>query len=557
LYSIEIGFKGVSLQPEKGMAMTIAYITPEVTLDRDLQFYSGGLGEVAGSMGRSAHAMGKDMVGVSLCYGQGYYEQGLGKDGMTVEYRDYQSKKNLLYTGKRCEIRIGGQAVYADIYENPAGQYESMPYYFLDTDIDANNQLGRINTQQLYGGSEMTGRNMERMIAQAMVLGIGAVEALRVLERKVDVYHLNESHAVFAPLYLLQEELAAGKNITDAIADVQKKVVFTNHTPIAAGNPKYSISMMLDLMGSDDMRGLLQQLGGEHWFDATVACLRLARGANGVSEKHLQTCREQWRDISGGASWNAVTNGVTTSYWQYPEFVCAENPQAIAEAKALYKRHLMYYLLGRTDKQFREDVLTIAWFRRFAEYKRPNLIFRDFEWIVSHLKFGHFQLVMGGKPHPDDSAMVKVWNEIYAWSKEFPNLVILAGYDPRMSKILKAGADLWLSSPRIPMEACSTSGMSGAMNGANLMSTPDGWICEVRPEDVFVYGTHIPSGYEQDVYDASEMRSCLDTLVIPMYYERKNEWYEKAMRVKRVAQDHYNSDRMLTEYWDRMYYPSA
>ncbi|MEK9195502.1 MAG: hypothetical protein AAB975_03940, partial [Patescibacteria group bacterium] len=226
----------------------IAYITPEVTLDADLQFYSGGLGEVAGGIGRSAYSMGKNMVGVSLCYGQGYYEQGLHKDnGMTVEYRNYQNKKNLRNTGKRCEVSIKGQTVFADIWENPAGQYASMPFFFLDTDIDANNHLGRINTQQLYGGSEMTGRNMERMIAQAMVLGIGAVEALRVLGYDTEIYHLNESHAVFAPLHLLHLELTSGKSIADAIEHVRKKIVFTNHTPITAGNPRYSVSMILDL----------------------------------------------------------------------------------------------------------------------------------------------------------------------------------------------------------------------------------------------------------------------------------------------------------------------
>jgi len=537
--------------------MTVAYITPEVTLDRDLQFYSGGLGEVAGSMGRSAHVMDKDMVGVSLCYGQGYYEQGLGRDGMTVEYRDYQCRKNLRHTGRQCEIRIKGKPVYVDIYENPAGQNGSMPYFFLDTDIDANNHLGRINTQQLYGGSEMTGRNMERMIAQAMVLGIGAVEALRVLGYEIDVYHLNESHAVFAPLYLLQKKLALGKDMSEAIMEVRKRIVFTNHTPVADGNPKYGIQMMLDLMGSNDMRETLKQLGGDQWFDATVACLRLSRAANAVSEKHLQTCRELWGDTSGSASWHAVTNGVTASYWEYTEFVHAQNAHAIARAKAVHKRHLMYYLLWRTDKQFNEEVLTMGWFRRFHEYKRPNLIFRDFEWIANHLRAGHFQLVMGGKPHPDDSTMVKVWNEIYAWSKYLPNLVILAGYDPRMSKIVKAGCDLWFSSPRVPKEACSTSGMSAAMNGTNLMSTPDGWIWEVNANDVFLYGTHIPSGYEQDVYDASEMRRVIDQEVIPMYYNDKTSWYEKALRIKKVAEDRYNSDRMLTEYWDRMYYPSV
>ena len=189
----------------------VVYITPEVTLDNDLQFYSGGLGEVAGSIGRSAHSMGKNMIGVSLCYGQGYYEQGINKDdGMTVTYRNYPVRKHLHHTGRRCEVMIKGQTVYADIYESPRGQFGSMPYYFLDTDIDVNNHLGRINTQQLYGGSEKTGRNMDRMISQSMVLGVGAVEAARALGFDVEVYHLNESHAVFAPLHLVRELLRSG-----------------------------------------------------------------------------------------------------------------------------------------------------------------------------------------------------------------------------------------------------------------------------------------------------------------------------------------------------------
>ncbi|MEK7075155.1 MAG: alpha-glucan family phosphorylase, partial [Patescibacteria group bacterium] len=164
--------------------------------------------------------------------------------------------------------------------------------------------------------------------------------------------------------------------------------------------------------------------------------------------------------------------------------------------------------------------------------------------------------IIGGKPHPDDKGMIgmiAVWNEIYSLSKKFPNLAILAGYDPIMSKVMKAGVDLWFSSPRVPIEACSTSGMSAAMNGANLMSTSDGWICEVNPDEVFLYGTHIPVMYEQDVFDASELRSSLDNVVMPMYYNRKNEWYDKVLRIKRTVETHYNSDRMLSEYCDRMY----
>ena len=210
----------------------------------------------------------------------------------------------------------------------------------------------------------------------------------------------------------------------------------------------------------------------------------------------------------------------------------------------------MYYLLGRTDKPFDKNRLTIGWFRRFASYKRPDLIFRDFEWIARHLQSGDFQLVMGGKPHPDDTKMVKVWNEIYQYSKELPRVINFAGYDPVMSKIVKAGVDLWLATPRVPLEACSTSGMSAAMNGANLMSTPDGWFSELDSEDAFLFGTQIPTAqYEQDAFDAKELRRVIDDEVIPMYYGDKTAWYEKAARMKAKAEQCYNSDRMMEEYW--------
>lgn len=529
----------------------IAYVTSEVTLDRDLYFYTGGLGEVAGGIARSAYKLGKKMVGVSLLYSQGYYEQGVNDDGMTIGYKTRRYHDLMRKTGRHCTIKIGQeQPVIADIWEIPAGHYGSMPFYFLDTDSDLNNYLGRINTQQLYGGSEKTGRNLARMISQSIVLGVGAVEALRVLGYDVSCYHLNESHAVFAPLYLLHEELARGIKEEEAIACVRERTVFTNHTPVDAGNPKYDINTMSELMAFPEMnRELLQRLGGESFFDATLACLRLSRAVNAVSQKHLSTCKERWGDVVD-TPWSGITNGVTTSFWQYPEFAAAYSLENIARAKALYKKYLMYYLLGRADKSFREDVLAIGWFRRFAEYKRPDLIFHDFEWITRHLKAGDFQLVMGGKPHPDDTKMVKVWNEIYAYSKELPNLVNLAGYDPAMSKVMKAGVDLWLTTPRVPLEACSTSGMSAAMNGTNLMSTPDGWFSELESEDAFLFGTQIPTAqYEQDVFDAKELRRIIDNAVIPMYYDDKTGWYEKAACMKAKAEKFYNSDRMMEEYW--------
>ena len=542
----------------------VVYETSEVTLDRDLHFYSGGLGEVAGGIARAAHELNLPVVGLSLLYREGYGEQGVGEQGMTYYYKRRSYDHVLVKTGKRCRIMINGFPVYADIWECPRGTFSSMPFYFLDTDIDANNYLGRLNTRFLYGGSSLTGRTMETMISQSIVLGVGAVEAMRELGLEVSLFHLNESHAVMTPLYLLYLELMAGlvgledpprEGVEEAINSVRKRVVFTNHTPIDAGNPKYDVNSILTLSGFHSVisHELMHRLGGGALFDATLVCLRLAKAVNAVSERHLQICKGRWGDLPETAPWSGVTNGVTPWFWQSPEWRDAASPRAIQELKAEYKFRMFYYILGRTDENLENDRLTIGWFRRFVEYKRPKLIFRDLEWIRGHLERGDFHLIMGGKPHPDDKEfMVPAWNEIYRMACELPNLVLLHNYDPLMSRIVKAGCDLWFSSPRVPYEACSTSGMSAAMLGANLMSTKDGWLWELDPAErnVFLFGTSVPSAmYEQDAYDVAELKRVLDEEVIPEYYDRKSEWYARAARIKKIAEERYNHLRMMRQYW--------
>lgn len=533
----------------------VVYETSEVTLDRDLYFYSGGLGEVAGGIARAAYELNLPVVGLSLLYREGYGEQGVNEQGMTYSYKRRSYDHMLNKTGKQCHMSINGVSVYADIWECPRGKFGSMPFYFLDTDIDANNHLGKLNTRHLYGGSSLTGRKMDTMISQSIVLGVGAVEAMRELGYEVSLFHLNESHAVMTPLYLLYLALKEGKGIEEVIASVRRRVVFTNHTPVDAGNPKYKVDTILTLSGFDPVikHDLMRRLGGsDEWFDATLACLRLAKSVNAVSERHLQICKDRWGDLPETAPWSAVTNGVTSSFWQPPEWQGVVSPRVIEELKAEYKLRMLYYILGRTDKDLDSKRLTIGWFRRFAEYKRPKLIFRYLDWLVDHLEKGDFQLIIGGKPHPDDDAMVSAWNDLYRMARDLPNLVILHGYDPFMSKIMKAGCDLWHASPRVPYEACSTSGMSAAMLGANLLSTRDGWLWELDPAErnVFLFGTSVPSAvYEQDAYDALELRRVIDEEIIPEYYDRKLEWYKRAARIKIIAEERYNSTRMMREYW--------
>lgn len=530
----------------------VVYVTSEVTLHTDLRFYSGGLGEVAGGYARSAHTLGLPVVGLSLLYREGYGDQHVDRQGMYVTYPRRSYDHILKYTGKRCGFSIDGAMVYADIWECPRGTFGSIPFYFLDTDIQANNHLGRINTRQLYGGSEMTGRTMDRMICQAIVLGAGAVEAMRELGYDVAVYHLNESHAVFTPLYLLHRALLQGVSIEDALAAVREKIVFTNHTPIDAGNPKYDLKRLLSLCGYGLVmnEALMHRLGGGAWFDSTLACLRLSRAVTAVSQRHLDICKERWGAVAESAPWSVVTNGVTKSFWQDAPFAACRTARELERVKAAHKRDMLFYILGKSNVRFCEDVLTIGWFRRFAEYKRPALILRHFDWLKRHLENGDFQLVMGGKPHPDDKAMIDCWNELYRLSQTLPNFAMLPGYDPEMSKIVKAGCDLWFSSPRVPFEASSTSPMSAGMLGTNLLSTRDGFLWDFTSADnlVFFFGTSVPTAmFEQDAFDAQDLCRVIDVDVLPEYV-RKNAWYVRALRIKQRMEEQYNSDRMVAEY---------
>ena len=533
----------------------VVYVTSEVTLHSKLKTYSGGLGEVAGSMARA----GRDLpiVGCSLLYRGGYGEQEVNENGMTVHYPIADYSKMLKNTGTRCHLSVRDEDrrydVYVDIWECSRGRYGTMPFYFLDTDIDANNERVRSFTRYLYGGSLITNRSKDLMIWQSIVLGVGTVLAMEALGFEVLKYHLNESHAVFTPLYLLNRELRAGTPLESALDHVRKKIIFTNHTPVDAGNPKYDIGTVLWLSGFHETIdfGLMHRLGGHAYFDATLACLRLSSKVNAVSLRHLEVCRDSWGGVSESASWSAVTNGVSPGFWQ-DEFASANTIAALMEFKKLYKRYKFYYILGKTGKMLNEEVLTIDWFRRFAEYKRPKLIFSNMDWLRSHLEEGHFQLVMGGKPHPDDRPMIDAWNEIWRWARELPNLVLLNGYDPEMSKIVKQGSDLWMMSSRAPLEACITSTISAAMVGANIMSIRDGWIWELDPveQHYFLYGTSVPmSMYEQDAYDAASMREVIDSVVLPEF-KSKQAWWQRQMRIRNMVLQHYTDLRMMREYWD-------
>lgn len=529
----------------------VAVFTPEIAIDQELHTYSGGLGVVSGGFLKSAYKLGMPMVGITILPRQGYFDQCIhnGRMGICHVNRYYD---DILEEADLFKKEICSSPMWMKIFRLSEQRYQTSPVLFIDTDIDKNDLLSRSNTLQLYGGSRDSGANVERKIVQSLVLSRGGLEALKRLDISVNIYHLNESHTAFVALDIFASVYRENKNFDEAVEYTRSRVVFTTHTPVRAGNPEYDLEMVMRLGDYQDTLGreVLAKIGGDP-FNMTVACLRLSGKANAVSQKHLGIAKELWHWVDNGAPLIAITNGVCRDYWQYSEFGSAVNQKELEEVKRNFKRKLLQYVKEQTGKFLGEHVFTVTWARRFAEYKRPKLLFYDLEWISSLLRSNSIQIIISGKPHPDDYAMVDVFNDLLHLSRELPNMVVLPGYELELSKMLKAGSDLWLNTPRSPNEASGTSGMSAQMNGALHMTTPDGWACEADPENCFLFGSRYPIS-NQDAFDVDELGERMNE-AITMYYSSKEEWYQKAMRAKIEAEQRWTSDRMLKEYINLLY----
>lgn len=518
---------------------TTLYVTPGIAISAKFPTYSGGLEYLSAGHLMSAKDLGINIVGMTIYYKRGYYRQGIDKikNKMTISYEDVSSEGILEDTGIIFPIKICGVKNYLKIWKL-SDEFNTVPVYMLDADIPENDEnrkegrydsSGRTNTLYLYGGDLESGCTIERKIAQAMILGIGSVEAARQLGIDVSMYHFNESYGAFGALAVNEPS----------------KVRFTTHTPIDAGNPKYPLESVHQMLGNGFDKEYLRELGGDP-FDMAAASIRLSGKVNAVSKKHLSVSEKMWSWIDGRSPFTSITNGVHKT-WQYPEFALAKSPEAVAEAKKLYKRKLIDLVRARTGIYFSENIPILVWARRFAAYKRPKLLFYDKTWIKNLLYSNSLQIIIAGKPHPDDKRMIDDFNDILRLSLEMTNMVVLEEYDLDLSKILKGGADIWLNTPRAPIEASGTSGMSAAMNGAINVSTPDGWMAEANPENCFLFGFPYPMGDTHDAHDAQDLRSCL-VKVLTKYRKDKAGWRLQQYAAMLEAMEHWTTERMLAEY---------
>ncbi len=536
--------------PDSKYDKRVVYLSMEFGIDQALKIYSGGLGYLAGSHMRSAFQLKQNLIGIGMLWKYGYYDQDRDeRSNMQPRFREkYYSY--LKETGIDVTVTIDGNEVKLRAYYLAPEIFGTVPMYFLTTDIDGNDGLARSITTRLYHPNEST------RVAQSIVLGIGGAKVVEALGG-TDIYHMNEAHSLPVAFHLLDKY--------KSLQVVKEKLVFTTHTPVKAGNSVRPIAL-LDKMGFfngvplDVVRQLTGMEGDS--FEYTPAALRLSKIANGVSQLHGEVARKMWADYEGICPIKAITNAQDEVYWTDPKLAAAcrknDDPTLVLRKKKM-KRALFKIVADQTGDLFDENVLTVVWARRFAAYKRADLLMRDeerFHQLLTQKKYP-IQIIWAGKPYPGDHDAVNLFNHIKNRAYQYPNIAILTGYELQLSAALKRGADIWLNTPRRPKEASGTSGMTAAMNGTLNLSTQDGWMPEFGRdrENCFFIPIADDSAdiLQQDAHDHKHLMSLLEEVVLPLYYDQPKEWAAMVKNSMRDVVPRFDSKRMAAEYYTEVY----
>lgn len=530
---------------------SVVYFSMEIAVDQALKTYSGGLGFLAGSHMKSAYELNQNLIGISVLWKYGYYDQVRKVDNaMDVQFRE-KFYSFLQDTGIEFTIDVFQRPVRVRAYYLEPTLFQTVPLFFLTTDVEGNDGGSRLISYRLYDN------DVRLKIAQCMLLGLGGAKLVDLLGYAPDVYHLNEAHALPAAFYLYQKLGSADK--------VRERLVFTTHTPEEAGNEKHDIGQLNELGFFGDMPlDTVRAISGiqDSVFNHSLVALRLSRQANGVSKLHGEVARQMWGRYEGICPITHVTNAQNQRYWTDPAIESARlasDTNAIAVRKKEMKRSLLQVVADQVGKLFDPNVLTLVWARRFATYKRPDLLTQDaerFERLLTQSKYP-VQLIWAGKPYPMDSGAVEAFNRLYYLSHLYPNMAVLTGHELGLSKLLKDGADGWLNTPIVTREASGTSGMTAAMNGAVNISTNDGWVREfAKPgENCFLVPTADPAlPYQaRDDHDRNHLFTLLEDEILPMFYDRPADWQALVLRSMNDVNAYFGANRMAQEYYEKVY----
>lgn len=535
---------------------SVAYFSMEFAIDQALKIYSGGLGFLAGSHMRSAYDLQQNMIGVGILWSFGYYDQARNEDRSlhpTYTRKFYYFLQELPV---KIKVKIHNKDVVVKAFLVKPEYFGTAPMILLSTDTDENDYISRTITHKLYDGNETT------RIAQEIVLGVGGVKVLDAINQKIDIYHMNEGHAL--PLvYELYNRF------TD-MDELRRHIVFTTHTPEAAGNEIHNIHFLHE-MGFFNGLDLetVREISGYKYddnFSLTVGALRSSKRSNAVSKLHGIVANDMWKDVDGRCEIISITNAQNKKYWTDKTLLRHLDEHEDYEVQAR-KKHLKKVLFeevaDQTGKLFDPEVLTIVWARRFAEYKRPGLLKYDFERFVKLIENQEkpVQIIWAGKPYPTDYGSIDLFNELIELSHRYKNIAVLIGYELSLSKLLKQGSDIWLNTPRITREASGTSGMTASMNGSIHFSINDGWHPEFARDGKNSFT--IPevdyrlSTAEQDKIDNKNMMDILENVILPTYYDKPKKWTKIMKNAVNEIELEFDSARMASEYYEEMFHYKA
>lgn len=525
----------------------VAYFSMEFGIDQTFNIYSGGLGFLAGSHMRSGFESKQNMIGIGMLWKYGYYDQARNEDQTLKTEFNEKYFDFLEDTGIEVEIKLHDNPhVKVKAYVLKPEVFGTVPMYFLTTDVDGNDHLSRTITNHLYDKNPVT------RVSQSIVLGIGGAKVVEALGG-ADTYHLNEGHALPAFYYL--RDKGVKKN----------QMVFTTHTPEKAGNEERD-ARHLNRCGffgrtySDEE--LYREMVNGGMINYTVSALRMARKANGVSKLHAIVANDMWKGYDGICDIIPITNAQNQKFWQ-DEIIkkswMKEDEGVYKERKLQLKSELFKEVYKQTGKKFNPNVLTIVWARRFAAYKRADLLLSDYERfnrLINNEKYP-VQIIWAGKPYPFDYGAIDVFNHLVHQSKQAQNLAVLIGYEIDLSRKLKCGSDVWLNTPRITREASGTSGMTAAMNGSVNVSTDDGWIPEFKKdeENCFVLPAldhHLPT-WDQDKMDTNNLYHILEDKVLPTYYNKPEKWQEIVFKAMDDVIPEFTTQRMADDYYKKLF----
>jgi glycogen phosphorylase len=604
----------------------VAYFSAEFGVHESLPVYSGGLGVLAGDHIKSASDLGIPLVGVGLFYGQGYFRQRLDRDGWQhEEYLETDVNQLAMETaigtnGRPVVVQVDTRhgSIYAKVWRVKVGRCD---LFLLDSDVEGNTPEDRELTSRLYGGDGRV------RVHQEVLLGVGGLRALKALGITPGVLHLNEGHSGFAVLEAIRQRMEEeGIGFEKAVPRVAREVVFTTHTPVPAGHDRFDADLIEEHLGPlREALGLSRQsfmaLGREHpesdeRFCMTVLGLRLSRHANAVSSLHGEVSRAMWTGLFPEKLEDAVpighiTNGVHVRTWLAPQMFRLYDRHLgtgwhlrSSEAKIwegidnvddgeLWETHfnlksrLIEFVrrravnqaarrdepravLQQLERVLSPDALTIGFARRFATYKRANLILADIEKIASMVNDPKHpvQFVFAGKAHPLDEPGKRVLQQIAQLMRDpmfSDKFVFVEDYDINVGRHFVQGVDVWLNNPRRPLEASGTSGQKVVLNGGLNLSVLDGWWAEAYDGlNGFAIGTgrtHSDMNVH-DTRDGDDLMRVLRDEVIPLYYHRDRDglprgWIQRMKRTIRTLGWRFNADRMVMDYTLQCYVPAA